>query len=49
MFHTHVYGFGGSYYKQTSGWLIGLRSTYAVVEIKVWDDKWLARLEELRG
>ena len=50
MFKTHVYGFGGSYYRQASGGPICLRSTCAVARLvmKVWDDKWLARLEKLR-
>ena len=50
LFQTHVYGFGGNYYRQTSGGPIGLRSTCAVARLvmKVCDDKWLARLEDLR-
>ena len=50
MFRTHVYTFGGNTYRQTSGGPIGLRSTCAVARLvmKVWDDKWLARLSELR-
>ena len=50
MFRTHVYTFGGQTYRQTSGGPIGLRSTCAVARLvmKVWDDKWLARLSELR-
>ena len=50
MFKTHVYTFVGNTYKQTSGGPIGLRSTCVVARLvmKVWDDKWLARLSELR-
>ena len=42
--------FGGEFYRQTSGRPIGLRSTCAVARLvmKVWDDKWLARLDELK-
>ena len=49
MFRTHVYTFGGVFYRQTSGGPIGLRSTCAVARLvmKIWDDKWLARLSEL--
>ena len=50
MFSTHVYQFGGEYYRQSSGGPIGLRSTCAVARLvmKVWDDKWLARLKDLK-
>ena len=50
MLRTHVYTFGGQLYRQTSGGPIGLRSTCAVARLvmKVWDDKWLARLAELK-
>ena len=50
MFSTHVYTFGGDYYRQTTGGPIGLRSTCSVARLvmKVWDDKWLQRLQELK-
>ena len=50
MFSTHVYTFGGEFYRQTSGGPIGLRSTCAVARLvmKVWDDKWLERLALLK-
>ena len=50
MFSTHIYTFGGKVYKQLEGGPIGLRSTYSVARLamKVWDDKWLRRLEMLR-
>ena len=49
MFSTHVYTFEGIYYRQTSGSPIGLSSTCAVARLvmKVWDNKWLAKLEDL--
>ena len=45
-----MYTFGGQFYRQTSGGPIGLRSTCAVARLvmKVWDDKWLGRLDDLR-
>ena len=50
MFSTHIYTFGGKVYKQLEGGPIGLRSTCSVARLamKVWDDKWLRRLEMLR-
>ena len=50
MFSTHLYTFGGENFRQTSGGPIGLRSTCAVARlvVKMWDDKWLSRLKEMR-
>ena len=50
MFRTHVYTFGGRIFRQSQGGPIGLRSTCSVARLimKIWDDKWLARLTELK-
>ena len=49
MFNTHMYKFGGKVFNQSKGGPIGLRSTCSVARLvmKVWDDKWLERLNKL--
>ena len=47
MFRTHIYTFGGEMYRQEGGGPIGFRSTCSVARLvmKMWDDKWLERLD----
>ena len=49
MFRTHVYTFGGKVFRQSNGGPIGLRSTCSVARLvmKIWDNKWLARLSKM--
>jgi hypothetical protein len=50
MFSSHIYTFGGSYYRQKSGGPMGLRSTCAVARCAMlcWDAKWLEILSSLK-
>ena len=49
-FRTHVYSLGNQLYRQKAGGPIGMRSTCSIsrLVIKVWDNKWLERLESLK-
>ena len=48
MFHTHLYQFGGVFYKQCQGGPIGLRGTCCIARLTMndWDRKWVERLAE---
>ena len=48
MFDTHIYTFGGHFYKQKEGGPIGLRSTCALARVVMarWDIKWKNRVAE---
>ena len=48
MFDTHIYSFGGHFYKQKEGGPIGLRSTCALARVVMgrWDIKWKERVAD---
>ena len=48
MYNTHIYSFGGKFYKQKEGGPIGLRSTCALARVVMarWDIKWKERMEK---
>jgi hypothetical protein len=50
MFSSHLYTFGGSFYRQAGGGPIGLRSTCAVARLamQMWDLEWQQKLDSLR-